>query len=150
MSASKCITLVGCCREKASSIAPARQLYKSQLFKKAAGWSDRRGDEWFVISAKHGLIKSESKLAPYDARIQGLTQDQRAKWSADVAAQLSALAAFYEVEQMEVTLLAGAAYTGWIDIVQPWCTVHQPLAGLQIGQRLQWLTAQAAAQKGGA
>ena len=148
----KRITLVGCCREKASGIAPARQLYKSQLFKKAAGWADRRGDDWFVISAKHGLIKSDSKLAPYDSSIRAMAPDQRTKWATDVAAQLSALAAFYEVDRMEVTLLAGSAYAGWLDLVQPWCTVHQPLEGLQIGQRLQWLTPPqgAAAQIGGA
>lgn len=136
------ITLVSCCREKGGSIAPARELYRSQLFRKSATWADRQGHDWFVLSAKHGLIKPDDRLAPYDHSVRNMTPYDRQYWANAVAEQLRALALFWGVEHLNVTLLAGAAYANWIPLVEDWCTVRQPLEGLQIGQRLQWLTFQ--------
>lgn len=135
-------TLVSCCREKGGSIAPARELYRSQLFRKSATWADKQGHDWFVLSAKHGLIKPDDRIAPYDHSVRGMTPEQRKVWSHVVAQQLRAWAKFWDVERLDITLLAGSAYASWAPLVEDWCTVRQPLEGLQIGQRLQWLTFQ--------
>ena len=43
-------------------------------------------------------------------------------------------------EAVEITLLAGETYAGWVPKVQVFANVAQPLKGMQIGQRLQFLT----------
>jgi hypothetical protein len=136
------LTLVGCCAEKLGRIAPARQLYRSPLFQKAATYAQSLGVEWQVISAAYGLIKSDSQLAPYDVSMSSLTPEQRKAWAKNVAAQLEALALFLEVDRLEITLLAGESYAGFVPMVSDWCAVYQPMRGMQIGQRLQWLNAQ--------
>lgn len=92
-----------------------------------------------MISAAYGLIRSDDQLAPYDLSMNSLTVDQRHKWARDVAAQLDALRLFHDAETLDVVLLAGESYATWVPIVSDWCTVSQPLRGMQIGQRLQWL-----------
>ncbi len=134
------LTLVACCGEKLSRIAPARELYRSLLFRKSAAWAEQLGDPWMVLSARHGLIRSDDTLAPYDCAMSSLTAEQREAWNRHVAGQLAALAAFHETDRMRVTLLAGETYAGWISLVREWCTVEQPLRGMPIGRRLQWLT----------
>lgn len=136
------LTMVGCCAEKLARIAPARQLYRSPLFQKAATYAATLGHDWVVISAAYGLIGADSQLAPYDVTMAGLTAEQRQAWAQHVAQQLDALAIFHDAERVEVTLLAGESYAGWVPLVSEWCTVVQPMRGMQIGQRLQWLNAQ--------
>lgn len=136
------ITLVGCCAEKLQRIAPARQLYRSALFQKAAAYAGSLGYDWMVISAAYGLIGADSQLAPYDVTMASLTPEQRQAWAHHVAQQLEALAIFHDAERVEVTLLAGESYAKWVPLVSSWCTAYMPLRGMQIGQRLQWLNAQ--------
>jgi hypothetical protein len=135
------LILVGCCAEKLARIARARDMYRSTLFRKAAQYADKRGD-WQVISAAYGLIKPDSQMAPYDCAMSSLDAEARAQWARSVARQLEALAHFWEVERLEVSLLAGKDYATWVPLVAPWCTVHQPLQGLQVGERLHWFNQQ--------
>ncbi len=133
------LTLVACCGEKLARIAPARELYRSALFRKSAAWAENRGD-WMILSARHGLIRPDDQLVPYECSMRSLTAEQRDSWRSHVAGQLFAHAEFLDAERLYVTLLAGESYAGWVDLVRPWCTVEQPLAGMPIGRRLQWLT----------
>lgn len=136
----KGITLVSCCRDKLGRCAAARQLYKSPLFQKSARWAERQGNDWFVLSARYGLIKPDDRLMPYDHSVRNMSPVEREAWAKHVADQLGVF--YRDVDPLEVTLLAGAAYSVWIPLVQNRCTVHQPMDGMQIGQRLQWLTRQ--------
>ncbi|MCD6674872.1 MAG: hypothetical protein LT106_18720 [Burkholderiaceae bacterium] len=133
------LTLVACCAEKLARIAPAREMYRSALFRKAAAWAEQRGD-WMILSARYGLIKPSEQLAPYECSMRSLTAEERAAWDHRIAWHLELLANHLDVESLHLTLLAGESYAGWVDLVQPWCTVEQPLAGMPIGRRLQWLT----------
>lgn len=143
----KRIILVGCCAEKLDRIAPARQLYRSQLFRKASTWAEAQGAPWFVLSAAYGLIKPGDQLAPYDKTHASMTPAERSAWAVHVHDQISAWCNFWDVEQLEIVMLAGEKYAGWIPLVEAWgCKVVQPMQGMQVGQRLQWLTAQLAGQ----
>lgn len=133
------VVLVGCCAEKLSIVAPARRMYRSQLFLKAMDWAERNAEEWRVISAAHGLIKPDEQLAPYDLAVRDLSAERRDKWARRVARSLDLMA---DGGVLRVTLLAGASYAGWVPLVQPWCAVEQPLAGMSIGHRLQWFSRQ--------
>lgn len=137
----KKITLVSCCREKLSRMAPPRELYRSPLFRKSAAWAEKQGDEWFVLSAKHGILKPDAPIMPYDMTMRGMSPYEKQYWANAVEGQLNALALFWGVDQLEITLLAGADYAIFAPLAD-WCTVNQPLQKMQIGQRLQWLNAQ--------
>jgi cytoplasmic iron level regulating protein YaaA (DUF328/UPF0246 family) len=134
------IALIGCCADKASSVnpLPARQLYRSPLFRKSLAWVEQQGLEWFVISAAYGLISRNEVLMPYDHTMRNKSPAERAAWEQRVAEQIDAWT--IDDERVEIVLLAGEAYAGWIPKVQAFATVEQPLKGMQIGQRLQFLT----------
>ena len=136
------ITLVGCCGEKLSRIAPARELYRSPMFRKAAIYADQLGHEWHVISARFGLIRCADQLAPYDFTMESMSALERTAWQYQVAAQLEAIAAYHDAEALDVTFLDGEKYLSWLPLVASWCAVRQPMRGLQVGQRLQWLNNQ--------
>lgn len=133
------IALISCSAEKLGRRAPAQELYTSQLFKKSAAWVRQQGiTEWFVISAMYGLVRPEQPLPPYNYTMRNKTPEERAAWNLEIATYLDAW--IPEGEQVEIVLMAGEAYAGWIPMVAPFAKVTQPMQGMQIGERLQFLT----------
>lgn len=130
--------LISCCGEKLDHPAPARLLYRSQLFRKSVAWADAHGLPWLVLSAAHCVIDPDAVLAPYDVTLGRMARADRDAWDRRVAMTLQMR--FRGGRPPRFVLLAGQAYAGWLPAVQGWCQVDQPLQGMQIGQRLQWLT----------
>ncbi len=58
--------LVSCVSQKLPVSAPAKDLYTSPLFCKARSYVERKGQPWFILSAKHGLLHPDQPVAPYD------------------------------------------------------------------------------------
>jgi len=78
-------TLIQCTNSKRDEPAPARDLYdESAYFRAMRKWAKQRPGPWFILSAKHGLVRPSDVLAPYDER--GLTTAQ----AAAIAQQLAA------------------------------------------------------------
>jgi hypothetical protein len=48
--------LVSCVKDKLDHPAPAKDLYTSDLFRKARGYAERVGVPWFILSSEHGLV----------------------------------------------------------------------------------------------
>lgn len=136
------ITLVGCCREKLAGCSVASELYRSPLFRKAKAYAEQLGHEWRILSAAHGTIIPTTKLMPYDVTLHAMSAAERAAWDRRIVSDLDALLVARDADRLEVVLLAGEVYAGWIPAVASWCTVHQPMKGLQVGERLAWLNAQ--------
>ena len=86
------VGLIGCCAEKGPEAAPARELYRSRLFRSAMGWISKPGrvNEWAILSAKHGLVMPDDMIDPYDVALSSLTADERRDWEAMVREQLLA------------------------------------------------------------
>lgn len=63
------VGLVGCASQKLRRAAPARELYVSQLFKKASAYAEKTCDRWYILSAKHGLVHPDEVLEPYDVKL---------------------------------------------------------------------------------
>jgi hypothetical protein len=63
------VGLVGCAARKLQGPAPARELYVSQLFRKASAYAEATCDRWYILSAKHGLVHPDTVLEPYDVRL---------------------------------------------------------------------------------
>jgi hypothetical protein len=127
------IVLVACCGQKLSKQAPASDLYQSALFTKSRQWAEANGDQWFILSAKHGLVDPATVLRPYDETLPNSKTD-RIRWTLRVRDQL--LASVRAVDT--VTVLAGRRYCDWASMVS--FTVDRPMEGLGIGQQLNWLT----------
>lgn len=135
------IALVACTKLKAVEASDAAHLYTSPLFRAASEYAKATTDEWFILSAKHGLVNPTTVLSPYDESLKGLSSEERAHWADRVGAALRKVLRTGDT----VTILAGMEYREFlvplIDELQ--CDVVVPLKGLSIGQQLQWLKASA-------
>lgn len=139
------IVLVGCASQKLGRPAPARDLYVSDLFRKASAYAEATGAHWFILSAKHGLVHPDAVLEPYDAKLGTKTSPPVHQWAKGVVGQLAAQMADLGLawSDVELVLLAGAQYAVLAhhlpagDKVR--VHVEEPLKGLGIGQRLSWL-----------
>jgi len=131
----KTIGLVSCTRSKLHHEALARELYMpSALFRKARAYCEQTYDEWYVLSAKYGLVHPATKLDPYDVTLNNMPVQERRAWGARVWEQLQPLL------PAELFLHAGARYR---DPLTPFLersgVAHNvPLEGLGIGKQLQW------------
>jgi hypothetical protein len=58
------VALVSCTKVKANYPCSTKEMYKqSNLFKKAVKFIEQKDyDEWFVLSAKYGLLRNMMKL----------------------------------------------------------------------------------------
>ena len=120
-------TLVSCTNVKRDHEAPARMLYdESPYFRKMRDWARSRGDPWYILSAKHGLVDPNEPIGPYDETGLSLSQSEQ------IADQLSTRG----VDRVYVC--AGQAYLGTLTpaLEAYGIDVIDPFAGLQIGERL--------------
>ncbi len=133
------VGLVGCVKVKAVSARPARDLYLSTLFSGRRAYVERSCDEWWILSADHGLVSPDEVLAPYDVTLKTAGRQERRRWSAGV---LTALAEHLRPTNGDVLEIhAGAEYRdfGLIDGLRAWgCTVDIPTEGMGIGRQLQF------------
>jgi hypothetical protein len=127
------VGLVACSRAKAEQRAPARELYLSPLFRAARAYAERRYAQWFVLSARHGLVDPDTVLEPYDLSLRQLSARDREQWGNRVAVELTDRFSAGTV----LWFHAGALYR---DSIAPAVShrVRFPLAGLGIGQQLAW------------
>jgi hypothetical protein len=133
------IALVGCSGPKQLDAAPAQDLYTSALFGKASAWARRNADSWLILSAEHGVVRPTDIVAPYDTR---LTSAGRELWTLRTAQQLAAVVGAQR-QPVELVVLCGSAYAyaaRMVAALSPGVTLDEPMAGMQIGERLRWLT----------
>lgn len=102
------IGLVGCVKEKRRTAAAARELYTSPLFAGRRRAVERSCDQWFVLSALHGLIDPEQRVEPYDVTLNTMARDERRRWAAGVVQALQGRLGTLQGHHFE--LHAGASY----------------------------------------
>ena len=127
------VGLVACSRTKAEGPRPARDLYVSPLFRAARAYAQRHYAQWFVLSARHGLVEPDTVLDPYELSLRRLSASERELWGDRVAVELTDRFPAGTV----LWFHAGALYRDAIASVVPH-QVRFPLAGLGIGQQLAW------------
>jgi hypothetical protein len=131
--------LVSCVGQKLNYPAPADKLYVSDWFKKAKAWIESRGGmyDWLILSAKHGLIEPQERIAPYNLTLRDMPKKKRERWAEGVYEELM----FYVGPGDRIVILAGRYYR---EFLEPWLRadgfhVEVPLAGLGIGEQKRWL-----------
>jgi hypothetical protein len=127
------IGLIACCGLKAKTKTRASDIYQSQLFCLSKLWMEQQGLDWWVLSAKHGLLNKHTIIEPYDLTLNTMNSKQRQQWSRYVQGQL--LREFGK--QNSFVVLAGEKYLLPLKSFQ----FILPLGRLPIGKRLQRLKA---------
>jgi hypothetical protein len=128
------IGLVGCCGPNLAYPAPARELYTSPLFRLSRAYVEARTGQWFVLSARLGVVAPEQVIEPYDQVLSEMPRELREAWARNVSRDLLARCG----HKSRYLVLCGEDYAS---AVPAWASteVLQPLKGLSIGRRLQFL-----------
>jgi len=131
------ICLVSCVGAKRAIPAPAKALYRSDWFIKARTYAETIGTQWFILSAKHGLIQPDEVISPYDQTLNTMGVVERRDWARLVQGQMNQ----QMPDAVRIVVLAGQRYReSLMDYLRSRAqTVDVPMAGLRIGEQLGWL-----------
>lgn len=131
------IGLVACASRKRNQATAARDLYVSALFLKSRAYIESQCDQWFILSARHGVLHPDTKIAPYNESMNDKSRPERECWATrawlDLRPHLSA--------NDEVVILAGVSYREFLAplLTDLGCSLDIPMEGMAIGKQLQWL-----------
>lgn len=127
------LALIPCSKKKSPvGITPAT-LYKSAAFSLMLRHAQQRCKQVLIMSARHGLLRLQDRVAPYDAYLPDLTLEQRALLAVEVKAKLLE----YEVisippdRVLSYLPLAYFEFLASIDIARDWAReIHRPYKSL--------------------
>jgi hypothetical protein len=96
-------------------------------------------DDWFVLSALHGLVAPGQILEPYDKTLNTLGRAERRQWSQRVLRALEEQLGSLRGVHFEVHASANYVEYGLRDgLIQAGATVSWPTKGLPLGKQLQY------------
>ncbi len=129
------IVLVSCVSKKLSHKAKARDLYISPLFRMNLQYAQQfSSQKVFVLSAKYGLVQLDEEIEPYDITLNKMSARERKNWAVRVVSQLQKQC---DLENDHFVILAGQKYRQ--SLLPQLKSYEVPLAGLRIGEQLQFL-----------
>jgi len=109
--------LVGCGAAKRDGSQgqtyPAEELYTSTYFQKKREYAEKRGDQWMILSAEHGLVPPTAELRPYETSIDDLDEDGVDQLAHEVGIELIEWLAWEQgngCDVDEIVVLAGKKY----------------------------------------
>ncbi|MEO8488991.1 DUF6884 domain-containing protein [Pseudomonas sp.] len=131
------VCLVACTSRKSGQPTTAEFIYRSPLFLAARSYAQQRADQWFILSAKHGLLSPEEVIAPYNESLLNQSEAQRQAWAADVHKALNARVP----AGGRVIFLAGSAYRSYLApaFEAEGRETAAPMSALGIGSQVAWL-----------
>lgn len=136
----KKVVLVSCVSKKDDKSRPAADLYQSHWFKKASAYAKQICDEWYILSAKYGLLQPTETISPYDITLNNMKSSDRKLWAQDVLEQLTNKINPGD----EIIFLAGTKYRE--NLISPLnkigVQISIPMEGLRIGEQMSWLKKQ--------
>jgi len=136
---SRRIGLVGCVKKKHHQPRPAKDLYQSPLFTGRRNFVEQSCDEWWILSAEHGLVNPNDLLAPYDVTLSNAGKEEKERWAARVVTAINQQIQPVRGDIFEIH--AGANYRdfGLIDALENLgCTIENPTEKMQIGKQLKF------------
>ena len=136
----KPLTLIACVSLKQTQLCRAKDLYRSPWFIKARAYVEQQGEDWYILSAQHRLLRPEQIIEPYDLTLSKMSIQQRKQWADEVFKQIKRAA----IEPTRIRFLAGQRYRKYLEpmLWQAGYDIEVPLMGLRIGQQLAWFNAQ--------
>jgi hypothetical protein len=134
------IGLISCTKSKRNEPAPPGDLYDpSPSFRKARAYCERTHDDWYVLSAKHGLLAPDDPpIEPYDEALTNAPIARRREWAQRVAKEMTE-EELLDSENVLVIHAGKAYYEDLLPLLEKQgVTVELPLEGLRQGERLRW------------
>lgn len=131
--------MVGCVSRKQPFPCPAEDLYVSALFAGRRRFVEATCDDWYVLSAKHGLLKRSSIVDPYDVALTGTSRPARRGWAVQVLTQIDLEVSGFDRTTFEIH--AGADYFAFgieHGLVERGASVEIPTRGLRQGEQLRF------------
>jgi hypothetical protein len=126
--------LISCTKLKKEYACPANEMYlESQLFRKAVQFINKQNyDDWFILSAKYGLLDKDTVIDPYDLTLNNMNSVQRKEWSVDVFNQI------VKLKPTHLDFYAGKKYRDYLIplLKERRIHCHVPLEGKGIGEQL--------------
>lgn len=139
------LILVGCVKRKRCFAAPAKELYKSNLWNYRRAYAERAGCAWYILSAKHGLLAPETVIEPYDLALSWLAAPERREWSRQVLADLAVAVPTLRGRIVEIHAGKDYAENGLTDGLEALgATVRRPLAHVRLFDQPAWYGQKAA------
>jgi hypothetical protein len=157
------LVIVSCSSTKRATATEAADLYTSQLFKACRQWAEANGKAWAIASALHGVISPQRMTEPYDrelrtnehkSRFRVLCESYLRDWVL-ITQRRRGLAKvhttkagnkIYRIDRdngrkLRVAVLAGEKYAAELRQIFARFDVEvvEPMAGMQIGERLAYL-----------
>lgn len=134
------IAIVGCGKKKKQKGKhKAKKLYTSLYSRLRIKYAEQKCDQYYILSAKHGLLTPETRIEPYDKHIKELE-------APEFDTQLGISDSILEAkdswpENTEVVLLAGKEYIQVIEKRLPdFVEVEKPFEETNgIGEQIKWL-----------
>ena len=133
------IGLVGCVKKKAPGPHRARDLYVSTLFDGRRAYVERSCDQWWILSAEHGLVSPDEILVPYDVTLKNAGRATRRRWSQNVLMAIDDLVLPCRGDVFEIH--AGTEYRDFglvVGLRARGCDVVNPTEGIPIGKQLRF------------
>lgn len=88
---SQTVCIVSCTAHKRDARMPAERLYSSELFYRSRRYAQANYDSWLILSAKHGLVRPDQVISPYDRKLTTLSSRERNELSRRISDQASIL-----------------------------------------------------------
>ena len=136
------ICIVPCTSMKRLKLNPAiaGELWISPLFLKCKAFAQLYCDDWYILSAKYGLIHHTKVIAPYDISPANRPAAEKREWAAMVVQQFLCKEKVSMLHKEDRYLfLTGHSYSAAIVHalrLNDWIDIKEPLEGLSIGKRL--------------
>ncbi|PFM82687.1 hypothetical protein COJ46_02435 [Bacillus sp. AFS077874] len=132
------IALISCTKLKADYSCETKEMYqKSTLFKKAIKYIEQQDfEDWFVLSAKYGLLNKQEIINPYDLTLNNMKVKERKEWSRLVFKQIEDLNLNIE----RIDFFAGSKYREFLipNLENRGIFCNVPLQGKGIGEQLSY------------
>lgn len=129
------VVLISCVSNELDHKAQAKYMYTSNLFKYSLKYAQKLNpDKIFILSAKYHLLYLDREIEPYNVTLNKMPVKERKLGAEEIIRELRENA---DLENDKFIILAGENYAKFIrDKLKH---VEEPLKGLSIGNRLNFL-----------
>jgi hypothetical protein len=133
------IGLVSCVKTKRNEPTTPKDLYTSSYFEKMRSHAEQYHDDWWILSAKHGLLDPDGEpIEPYNETLSGARVAEKREWAEKVAEQLDDEGLLSN----DVTLVIHAGKDYYEELLplteDTGVTIEIPTEGLAIGEKKAW------------
>ena len=126
--------VVSCSNKKKSYNCQAQEMYsESILFRKTKDYIIKNyGGRYVILSSKYGIILPNKEIEPYDLFIKDIDKEHKKRLIYNIYFNL--------LPFKELIVFGGKEYVNIIKQACPKLKIIEPLKGLGIGKRLQFLS----------